>query len=100
MNILYLNERIFEMAEIKIDKYKVFNGRPLVMCKNNTMIYGDLNEKAYAEIIMLGADVEGMLMVTIIDSKTKEVLLPNTFKNGMYEALEHACEQIDRFNKK
>jgi hypothetical protein len=39
-------------------------------------------------------------MVTIIDSKTKEVLLPNTFKNGMYEALEHACEQIERFNKK
>lgn len=88
------------MAEIKIDKYKVFNGRPLVMCKNNTMIYGDLNEKAYAEIIMLGPDVEGMLMVTVKDSKTNEVLRPNEFKNGMFEALEYSCEQIERFNKK
>ncbi len=88
------------MADIKIEKYKVFNGRPLVMCKNNTMIYGNLNEKAYSEIIMLGSDVEGMLMVTIKDSKSNEVLRPNEFKTGMFEALEYSCEQIERFNKK
>ena len=88
------------MADIKIEKYKVFNGRPLVMCKNNTMIYGNLNEKAYSEIIMLGPDVEGMLMVTIKDSKSNEVLRPTEFKTGMFEALDYSCEQIERFNKK
>ena len=87
------------MAEIKIDNFKVFNGRPLVMCKSNTMIYGDLNEKAYAEIIMM-VNAEGPMIVNIKDSKTNEMLIPTAFKNGMYEALEHACEQIDRFNKK
>ena len=74
------------MAEIKIENFKVFNGRPLVMCKSNTMIYGDLNEKAYAEIIML-ANAEGPMIVTIKDSKTNDILLPNVFKTGMYEAL-------------
>lgn len=83
-----------------IDNYAVFKGRPLVMCKNNTMIYGDLKEKAYAEIIMLGEDVEGMLMVTILATETKEVLRPNDFKSGLYDALEYACEQIERYNKK
>ena len=86
------------MADIK--NYAVFNGRPLVMCANNTMIYGNLTEKAYAEIIMLGPDVEGMLMVTIKECGTDNVLVPNDFKNGLYDALQHACEQIDRFNKK
>jgi hypothetical protein len=86
---------------VNIDKYAVFAGRPLVMCKNNTMIYGDLNEKAIAEIIMLGPDVEGMLMVTIKDSKNPEnVLRANEFKTGIHAALEYACEQIDRYNKK
>ncbi len=88
------------MADMKIDNYAVFKGRPLVMCKNNTMIYGDLEEKAYAEIVMLGDNVEGMLMVTILDAQSKEVLRPNEFKNGIYEALEYSCEQIDRYNKK
>lgn len=88
------------MADVKLEKYKVFNGRPLVMCKNNTMIYGNLNEKAYSEIIMLGENVEGMLMVTVKECKTNEVLRPNEFKNGLYEALVYSCEQIERFNQK
>ncbi len=88
------------MADIKLEKYKVFNGKPLVMCKNNTMIYGNLNEKAYSEIIMLGENVEGMLMVTIKECKTDVILRPNEFKNGLYEALIYSCEQIERFNQK
>ena len=86
------------MADIK--NYAVFKDRPLVMCKNNTMIYGNMNEKAYSEIIMLGPDVEGMLMVTIKACGSNEVFRPNDFKNGIYEALEYSCEQIDRYNKK
>ena len=86
------------MADIK--NYTVFKERPLVMCKNNTMIYGDLNEKAYAEIVMLMDNVEGMLMVTIKASGSNDVLRPNEFKQGIHEALEYACEQIERYNKK
>lgn len=86
------------MADIK--NYTVFGGRPLVMCKNNTMIYGNLSEKAYAEIIMLMDNVEGMLMVTIKASGSNEILRPNEFKQGIHEALEYACEQIERYNKK
>ena len=86
------------MADIK--NYAVFNGRPLVMCKNNTMIYGNLTEKAYAEIIMLGDNVEGMLMVSIKASSSNEILRTNEFKTGIHEALEYSCLQIDRYNKK
>ena len=85
---------------VDIKNYAVFKERPLVMCKNNTMIYGNLNEKAYAEIIMLMDNVEGMLMVTIKASGSNEVLRPNEFKNGIHEALEYSCLQIDRYNKK
>ena len=86
------------MADIK--NYAVFRERPLVMCANNTMVYGNMNEQAYAEIIMLMDSVEGMLMVTIKTCGTDEILRPNEFKQGLYEALEYSCEQIDRYNKK
>lgn len=87
------------MAEIK--NYTVYKSKPIVMfSQNNTIIYGDMNEKAFAEIVVLGEDVTGMLMVTIKSTENKSVLRANEFKNGLQEALDYSCEQIERYNKK
>ena len=87
------------MAEIK--NYTVYKSKPVVMfSQNNTIIYGDMNEKAFAEIVVLGKDVTGMLMVTIKSTENKSVLRANEFKNGLQEALDYSCEQIERYNKK
>ena len=87
------------MAEIK--NYTVYKSKPIVMfSQNNTIIYGNMNERAYAEIVVLGADVSGMLMVTVKSTEDKSVLRPNEFKNGLSEALDYSCEQIERYNKK
>ena len=87
------------MAEIK--NYTVYKSKPVVMfSQNNTIIYGDMNEKAFSEIVVLGEDVTGMLMVTIKSTENKSVLRANEFKNGLQEALDYSCEQIERYNKK
>ncbi len=90
---------------VSIDKYIVFRGYPLLRCSNNFMAYGDLNGHAFAEIVILGeqggAEYPGMTMVTIKSTaQGNEVLRPNEFKNGLWEALEYSYEQIERFNKK
>lgn len=90
---------------LNIDKYVVFKGYPLVQCSNNFMVYGSLSEQAFAEIVILGeqngANYPGMTMVTIkTTAPGNEVLRPNEFKNGLWEALEYSYEQIERFNKK
>ncbi len=93
------------MSITNIDNYVVFKGHPLVMCQNNVMAYGDLNGSAFAEMVVLGggegAAYPGMMMVTIKSTSAgNEVLRQNEFKNGLWEALDYAYEQVERFNKK
>ena len=84
-----------------IQSYAVFKERPLVLCNNNFMVYGNLSEKAFAEICLLTGDVKGMMMVTIKSTdEGNAVLRENEFKTGLYQALEYACEQIERYNRK
>ncbi len=89
------------MANGKITNYVVYKGHPVVLCENNALAYGDLNKKAFAEMIMLAGDAAGPIMVTIKSTAAgNEVLRANEFKNGMFEALEYSFEQIERYNKK
>lgn len=84
-----------------IKNYTVFKERPLVLCNNNFMVYGNLCEKAFAEICLLTGDVKGMMMVTIKSTEPgNAVLRENEFMTGLYQALEYACEQIARYNLK
>ncbi len=93
------------MSAATVNNYVLFKGHPLVMCQNNFMAYGNLDGAAFAEMIVLGGGegsaYPGMVMVTIKSTeKGNEVLRQNEFKNGLWEALEYAYEQIERFNKK
>ncbi len=93
------------MSAMNIDNYVVFKGIPLVMCQNNVMAYGDLSGTAFAEMVVLGGGegtaYPGMMMVTIKSTSAgNEVLRQNEFKNGLWEALDYAYAQIERFNKK
>ena len=89
------------MTPEEIKNYAVFKGHPLVLCNNNAMVYGNLNGKAFAEIIVLTGNVSETMMVTIKSTaEGNEVLRPNEFKNGIAEALEYSYEQIERYNKK
>ena len=84
-----------------ITNYVVYKGHPVVLCENNALAYGDLSKKAFAEMIMLAGDAAGPIMVTIKSTASgNDVLRANEFKNGMFEALEYASEQIERYNKK
>lgn len=99
------------MGSVNVDKYVTFRGHPLVLCDNNFIVYGNLSEQAFAEIIIMGEQeikngetsvtVPGMMMVTIKSTKDgNEVLRANEFKNGLWEALDYSYEQIERFNRK
>ena len=84
-----------------ITNYVVYKGHPVVLCENNAMAYGDLSKKAFAEMILFTGDAAGPIMVTIKSTASGNAPLRNgELKNGMYEALEYAFEQIERFNKK
>ncbi len=89
------------MANGKITNYVVYKGHPVVLCENNALAYGDLNKKAFAEMILIAGDAAGPIMVTVKStSEGNAVLRANEFKNGMFEALEYAYEQIERYIKK
>ena len=89
-----------------IENYVTFKGLPLVKFGENFMIYGDMEQKAYADIIIVGPsenkeEYPGATMVTIKSTTEKDkVLRDNEFKNGMWETLNYAYEQIMRFNNK
>ena len=89
------------MANGKITNYVVYKGHPIVLCENNALAYGDLSKKAFADMILIAGDASGPIMVTIKSTaEGNTVLRANEFKNGMFEALEYAYEQIERYNKK
>lgn len=99
------------MNTVNVDNYVTFRGHPLVLFDNNFIAYGNLSEQAFAEIIIMGnreikngdaaVTVPGMMMVTIKSTKNgNEVLRANEFKTGLWEALDYAYEQIERFNRK
>ncbi len=89
------------MATDKITNYVVYKGHPVVLFEGNAMAYGDLSKKAFADIVLLAGDAAGPIMVTIKSTAGGNAILrANEFKNGIFEALEYAYEQIERYNKK
>ena len=89
------------MADNKITNYVVYKGHPIVLCENNTMAYGDVSKKAFAEMLLFTGDASGPIMVTIKATSAGNAALRNgELKNGLYEALEYAYEFIEFFNKK
>lgn len=95
-----------------INNYLVYQGKPLVR-NGPTMVYGSFNEAAYADMIILSETdetatdgtkhkVPDNIMVTIksTDNAKDNVLRPQEFRKGLYDALDYSYTQIERFNKK
>jgi len=90
-----------ETREKVSGSYLEYRGWPLVR-EENTICYGDMNEKCYLllEIMSYKDNLPDMILIQVVDSKDPNKILRQGQKNGLYEAfnlgviwLDHECRK-------
>ena len=90
-----------ETREKVSGSYLEYRGWPLVR-EDNTMCYGDMNEKCYLllEIMSYKDNLPDKILIQVVDSKDPNNILRQGSKNGLYEAfnlgviwLDHECRK-------
>ncbi len=89
--------------ELNKNQYVMYKGLPLVR-DNDTIYYGDLNDKYLLVLNILSKKANGepdMIMVQIChtDNRNKIVSGKQAFKNGLYEALDLGIAWLEHLNK-